>query len=252
MTMDYDVLIYTDGACSGNPGPGAWAYIFYDAKQGHVLEQADFAAATTNNRMEIEGVLRSLDKVLQQSAQKVILYSDSVYVLKGANIWLNNWKRQGWKKADGQEISNPDLWQKMDQILIACKEKKIKIDWRYCPGHKGIPGNERCDQLAVALSKQSSIDTYQGAADYYIFDIRTLPENIPWPTGASGGGPSANEKKQVYYISYLDHKLVKHNTWNECSARVQGRRGALYKKIQSQTEYKETLTKWGLDPQSTF
>ena len=139
------VEVYTDGACSGNPGPGGWGAIL--SYKGAEKELSGGAAQTTKNRMELTAVIEAL--ALLKEPCIVELWSDSKYVIDGLSKgWAKGWKRRGWKKADGSPALNPDLWaQALEQ------EARHKITYVWVKGHAGHPENERCDQLAVAQSK---------------------------------------------------------------------------------------------------
>ena len=139
------VEVYTDGACSGNPGPGGWgAVLKYGA---HERELSGGEASTTNNRMELTAVIEAL-RLLKEPCV-VELYSDSRYVIDALEKgWARGWKRRGWKKSDGSPALNPDLW---EQALE--QEARHKLTYVWVKGHAGHPENERCDQLAVAQSQ---------------------------------------------------------------------------------------------------
>jgi ribonuclease HI len=138
------VALFADGACRGNPGPGAWAYVIQD-KKGQVLgEQKGFESQTTNNRMELIGAIRGLSAALTyQKHSKVMFLSDSKYVIEGLRQWLPAWKERGWKKADGKAPENVDLWQEIDQLKISFPH----LDLKWVKGHAGHPQNEYCDWL---------------------------------------------------------------------------------------------------------
>ena len=133
------VTIYTDGACSGNPGPGGWGAILIF--QGVEKEISGYESLTTNNRMELTGVIEAL-KALKRPCQ-VVVHTDSQYVQKGMNEWLANWKRRGWRTADKKPVRNADLWQELDALVA-----QHQVEWRWVRGHAGNPGNERADALA--------------------------------------------------------------------------------------------------------
>ena len=140
------VTIYTDGACSGNPGPGGWGAIL--AWQGHEKELSGGAAATTNNRMELTAVLTAL--ALLKEPCVVDLYSDSKYVVDAIEKgWLYGWQKKGWIKADKKPVLNVDLWQ---QLLPQLARHQVHLHW--VKGHAENEKNNRCDQLAVAESKK--------------------------------------------------------------------------------------------------
>ena len=134
-----EAVIYTDGACSGNPGPGGWgAGLRYG---DHVQELHGGEASTTNNRMELMAAISALEALSRPST--VQLYTDSRYVLDGITKWLPNWERRGWRTAAKQPVKNVDLWQR----LVAA-EQPHEITWHWVKGHNGDPGNERADELA--------------------------------------------------------------------------------------------------------
>jgi ribonuclease HI len=133
------VEIWTDGACKGNPGPGGWGALLRHGR--HEKEMFGGAENTTNNRMELMGVIEAL-KALKRPCH-VVVHTDSQYVQKGMAEWLPNWKRRGWKTADKKPVRNADLWQELDALVA-----QHQVDWRWVRGHAGDPGNERADQLA--------------------------------------------------------------------------------------------------------
>ncbi|MBK7002976.1 MAG: ribonuclease HI [Rhodoferax sp.] len=136
------VVIYTDGACKGNPGPGGWGVLLRSA-DGTEKEMFGGERATTNNRMEMTAVIEALAALKRPCT--VELYLDSQYVLKGVTEWLAGWKSRGWKTASKQPVKNVDLWQQLDQLVSGAGHT---IDWRWVRGHTGDPGNERADALA--------------------------------------------------------------------------------------------------------
>ena len=133
------VVIYTDGACKGNPGPGGWgAWLRWGA---HEKELFGGDPSTTNNRMELTAVIESL--ALLKRRTSVAIYTDSSYVKDGITSWIHGWKKRGWKTADGKPVKNVELWQRIDALA-----QLHRVDWRWVKGHAGDPGNERADQLA--------------------------------------------------------------------------------------------------------
>ena len=134
-----DVEIYTDGACSGNPGPGGWGSVLL--YNGHRRELSGGERATTNNRMELQAVIAAME-VLKRPCH-VTIHTDSVYVMKGMTEWLVQWKRRNWRTASKQAVKNVELWQRLEQVLAP-----HKVRWRWVKGHSGIEENERADALA--------------------------------------------------------------------------------------------------------
>ncbi len=137
------VELYTDGACSGNPGPGGWAYILKHPSSRKVEEHSGGDPSTTNNRMELISVIEGLQAL--QRPSRVDLYSDSQYVCKGLAEWLDGWKARGWKRGRNEKVMNVDLWQSLDRL-----RQVHDIDAHWIRGHDDHPENERCDRLAVA------------------------------------------------------------------------------------------------------
>ena len=133
------VVIYTDGACSGNPGPGGWGAILTYC--GHRKEICGGEAGTTNNRMELLAAISALESLKRKSA--VELYTDSNYVKQGITEWIHGWKRNGWRTADKKPVKNLDLWQRLEEARL-----KHDVHWRWVKGHAGHPENERADELA--------------------------------------------------------------------------------------------------------
>ena len=138
-TTPQHVVIYTDGACKGNPGPGGWGAML--TTDGNVKELFGGELATTNNRMEMMAVIEALSALKRPC--RVTLHVDSQYVLKGMTEWIKGWKARGWKTADKKPVKNDDLWIRLD---AACQPHKIK--WIWVKGHAGNEMNERADQLA--------------------------------------------------------------------------------------------------------
>jgi ribonuclease HI len=131
--------IWTDGACSGNPGPGGWGALLKSG--GQETEMFGGEPATTNNRMELMGAIMALESI--PAGSKVILHTDSQYVMKGLNEWMKGWKRNGWKNAAKEPVKNKELWIRLDDAA-----NTHKVDWRWVRGHNGDAGNERADALA--------------------------------------------------------------------------------------------------------
>jgi ribonuclease HI len=145
-----DVQLYTDGACSGNPGPGGWAFILRHASSGKELEQSGGERNSTNNRMELMAVIRGLE-ALKRPCQ-VTLYTDSVYVGKGLTEWMSKWKKAGWKRKEGDRlkpVKNDELWKRLDELLSQHQLKYVRV-----AGHSGHPENDRCDVLAVEACRR--------------------------------------------------------------------------------------------------
>ncbi|MBW4660113.1 MAG: ribonuclease HI [Drouetiella hepatica Uher 2000/2452] len=143
--------IYTDGACSGNPGPGGWGTVVYFA-DGSVHEMGGADRQTTNNRMEIQAAIAALEYLVKTDQSEPIgLYTDSEYVKNGITKWIKGWKQKGWKTSTNKPVLNQELWETLDQLNQKAS-RQFKLDWRYVKGHSGDVGNDRCDEIARAFS----------------------------------------------------------------------------------------------------
>jgi len=238
------LIIFTDGACTGNPGPGGWASILA-YPEGRVVELGGGNPETTNNRMEIVGALRALASLDEAPSKVIFLYTDSTYVIRGITQWIYGWKNKGWRNAQGEEVSNRDLWEELLRHVI--RLKPAKIEWKYVRGHSGVPGNERCDQIAVAYANKKKIKLYDGPLLKYPVAIHDLPEDEGLPEMRT------HEKKPPAhsYLSLQGGTVMRHKTWAECERRVKGQSGAKFKKAMSAQDEGEILRSWGLDPKAT-
>ena len=138
--MNKDVVdIYTDGACSGNPGPGGWGALLVYGETERELNGV--AASTTNNRMELQAAIEAVEAL--KRPMRVRLHTDSTYVKDGITQWIHRWKSNGWRTANKKPVKNTDLWERLDKAL-----EPHDVEWHWIPGHTGHPENERADELA--------------------------------------------------------------------------------------------------------
>ncbi|MDC0948223.1 ribonuclease HI [Gammaproteobacteria bacterium] len=136
---DDRIVIYTDGACKGNPGPGGWGALL--EFRGRERELYGYENPSTNNRMELAAAIAALSALTRPC--RIALYTDSVYLKNGITEWLSGWKARGWRTASKKPVKNQDLWQALDEAVA-----RHDVDWRWLKGHAGHPGNEAADQLA--------------------------------------------------------------------------------------------------------
>ena len=135
------VEIFSDGACSGNPGPGGWGTLL--RWDGHTKELSGFEAQTTNNRMEMMAAIAGLEALKRPCRARVT--TDSQYLYKGITEWIHGWRKKGWKNSKKEEVANRDLWERLLELT-----SKHQVEWHWVRGHNGHPENERCDELARA------------------------------------------------------------------------------------------------------
>lgn len=148
MSKQPDVILYTDGACSGNPGPGGWAAILKHTGTGKVKRLSAGEADTTNNRMELTAVIEGLRSLKSDRRYRVRLVSDSEYVIHGLTQWIDGWIANNWrrgKKANAPPVKNDDLWKTLHELV-----GRFEMSYEHVRGHSGHPENEECDRLAVA------------------------------------------------------------------------------------------------------
>jgi ribonuclease HI len=208
--------IITDGACSGNPGPGGWATIIV-ASDGIVNEFSGNAANTTNNQMELHAIIVGLQKV--DSHAEVHIHTDSQYVINGITKWVFGWQKNGWRTKDGKAVENQELW----RTLIGLTHKNVH--WHYVRGHNGHVMNERANTLAQQQSKSlGTIATNRTTATHTTVGADTFPR----------------------YISLVESEFRHHATWDACKQAVHGVSGARFKKVNSAQELASQRRQWGL------
>ena len=166
------IVIFVDGASSGNPGPGGWGAIISDVS-GEVTEIGGPGGETTNNRMELTASIEALRASKSASVGvQTQVYSDSKYVILGITEWIFNWTKKNWVSASGKPVANIDLWKSLRE-----ETSDREVRWSYVPAHRGIPGNERADQIAVSYTRGKKPILYRGQIQDYGVDIFSqLPE----------------------------------------------------------------------------
>ncbi len=236
------ILIFTDGACSGNPGPGGYGSVIV-FPDGRVSELGGGMSSTTNNQMEILAVSKAL-KFIEGEKGDVWVLTDSTYVIRGITQWIWGWKKRGWTTAEGNPVNNIDFWKELERNVLNRKSTG-KVEWKYVRGHTNVPGNERCDEIAVSYSKKKFVPLFSGTLLDYSIPIHDIPEDLSLPPMKSSNEP---KKKAHSYLSYVNGELKRHKTWPECEAVVKGRRGAKFKKSTSPENEVEIIKEWGLSP----
>ena len=240
------IVVFTDGAAKGNPGPGGWGAIIV-TPDGEVTELGGRAAGTTtNNRMELTGAIMALSQ-LRDVPGALAMYTDSTYVIQGIRGWIFGWRKRGWKTAAGGDVLNRDLWEPLDEL--ARTRGKGGIEWHYVRGHVGIPGNERVDEIADGLAEGRDITLYRGPLIGYPHAILDLPANTDVPARSPSSAKEGSRSKGTpySYLSVVDGQLARHTTWADCERRVKGRAGARFKKAMSPADEAAILRQWNID-----
>ena len=140
----YNFVAYTDGACSGNPGPGGWGVVLLAKKDDEIIKRKEFSGGnleTTNNQMEIQAAIEALKALKRKTEIKIV--TDSVYVQKGISEWLPNWKKNNWKTSSKKSVKNKQLWEELESLVL-----RNSVTWKWVKGHAGNKENERADELA--------------------------------------------------------------------------------------------------------
>jgi ribonuclease HI len=231
--------VFTDGAAKGNPGPGGWGAIVV-GPDGTVRELGGGSPHTTNNKMELSGAIAALEHAAGQPGPLVV-YTDSTYLIQGITKWVWGWRQKGWRTASGGDVANRDLWERLLEVTTARGPKQI--EWRWVRGHVGTPGNERCDEIAVAFALGRPPDLYSGPLAGYRIDVAMLPGDTALPAKSPASRGAA--KAAAYsYLSLVDGVLMRHSTWAECEQRVKGRSGARFKKAASAADEAAIRRAW--------
>jgi ribonuclease HI len=245
--MKKELVIYTDGASRGNPGPGGWgAVILVD---GYAMEIAGSAKKATNNQMELQAVLEVLsDSATRAHNGPIVVFSDSAYVVNGLNSWIWGWEKKGWITSTKTPVENKEIWVKLLSLL---KELGSKLTVAKVKGHGGELYNERCDELAVSAAlglsaqagkKENHFKGSQKDYDKFLIDIGTTAKK------ASPKKKKSKETGPAYsYVSMVGGKVYADKTWAECEARVKGKKGAKYKKVFSKAEETSLVQDYTLD-----
>ncbi|MEO8602848.1 MAG: ribonuclease HI [bacterium] len=237
------ILVFTDGAAKGNPGPGGWGAVVA-TPDGRVRELGGGAAHTTNNQMEMTAPLMAL-RLVRNVPGVVALHADSTYVIRGATEWVRNWKRRGWLTAEGKPVLNRELWEALTDEVAARGRGGVK--WHWVRGHTEVPGNERCDEIASGFATGESVELYDGPLIGYPIAIHDVPEDTALPKRKAGG--DFKKPAPAYsYLSVVDGVAVRHTTWAECERRVKGVSGAKFKKATSAADESAILRTWGVTP----
>lgn len=243
MTESVDVLVFTDGAAKGNPGPGGWGAVVLVGGAA-VRELGASGGATTNNRMEMTAALEALEwlrAAAPDAGTRITIATDSTYLMRGVGEWLPGWKKRGWKTKDGGDVANRDLWERLDRCISA----SARIRWRYVPGHAGFPGNDRADEIASDFALGRAPKLYEGPYEGYGRDLHHLPPEGAPIRSVSKESKSRSKGSAHSYVSFVDGVAQKHTTWAECERRVKGKAGAKFRKTASAADEREQLREWG-------
>jgi ribonuclease HI len=237
------IVVFTDGAAKGNPGPGGWGAVIA-TPEGRVTELGGGAPHTTNNQMELTAVIEAL-RHLRAVPGAPAMHVDSTYVIRGITEWIHGWRRRGWRTAEGQPVLNRKLWERLAELVGA--RGRDAIAWHYVRGHAAVAGNERADAIATAFAAGRHPALYDGPLLQYPIAIYDVPDDTSLPARRGGSKPAA--KSTPYsYLSFVDGQPMRHATWADCERRVKGVPGARFKKAMSAADESDILAAWGCTP----
>lgn len=240
-----DIIIYTDGSSRGNPGPGGWGAII--AINDRVIELGCGDKHTTNNKMELMAAIKALSFVKNlNNAFTINVRADSSYVINGITKWVFGWQKNGWMNTKREQVSNRELWETLAQTVADLKLSGCKITWKYTQAHVGIPGNERADEIATMCADDKKVKFFNGDRDAYEVNLVSIKPTGETKKQKKSSEEKARQKRKAYsYLSLVNGKLMKHDTWPECEKRVKGVSGVKFKKSTSAIDEKAIIKAWG-------
>ncbi len=240
--MNSPHLLFSDGSSLGNPGPGGWGAVLV-LHEKRVVELGGSEKLTTNNRMELLAVILGLRR-LEGEGGDVTIFTDSTYVRKGATEWVYGWMKRDWKTMGKTDVENQDLWKELVGLL-KYRHKVGKVTWTHVPGHSGVAGNERCDEIATGYASGEVVGLYDGELGDYAIDILNISSDEK-QMEARAKAKSRSREKAYSYLSLVEGVAMRHMTWAECEKRVKGKSGVKYKKALSPGDESAILRAWGV------
>lgn len=240
--FERSLVIFTDGSSLGNPGPGGYGCVIVFQQLDEVIELGGNKVKTTNNEMELSAVIAGLSHTVFNTTD-VEIFTDSSYVINGITKWIHGWEKNGWKTLAKEEVANKSLWQNLVS-LVRERERTNKVSWNYIPGHVGVIGNERCDEIATSFASGKPTTLVRGKLSTYGRDVLNFTIDEELKKDKSEKRAKANTKAYSY-LSLVDGVPMRHATWPECEARVKGKK-AKFKKAVSQENEQEILKEWGV------
>ena len=224
------VVIFTDGACKGNPGYGGWGAIIADDER--VVELGGAEKNTTNNRMELRAAIEALSVAKRFRDAQIVVHADSSYVVDGTTKWSKGWRLRNWMTSEKKPVLNRDLW---EPLLALADALGTRLTWKVVGGHIGIQGNERADEIASSFALGAPSALYQGSRADYAVDLEDLSHDSELRE-RKRAGKSRSSTKAYSYVSEVDGVIKTHATWRECEERVRGKKARFRKALSAQEE----------------
>lgn len=235
-----EIVVFTDGASLGNPGPGGYGAVIVFQDLDEVIELGGSKSSTTNNEMEMTAALASLS-YLAHNNLPVHIYTDSAYLINGITKWVYGWEKNGWKTQSGDPVSHERIWKDLVSLVRERGTSGI-VSWHKVAGHSGMPGNERADVIATDFGKGHHPVLYRGRLSAYHTNV------LEFNYTAEASDKKSRTKAAAYsYLSLVDGVAMRHTTWASCERRVKGKH-AKFKKALSADDEKTILADWGIAP----
>jgi len=247
------IIIFTDGASRGNPGPGGYGVLIVlpnnedkfqntNSQSQKVIELGGREDNTTNNRMEMRAVIEALRYIealpeLRTTNYERRIYVDSTYIINGITKWIHGWQKRGWQTKAGEPVKNSELWKELAELVT-----HFSIDWQLLEGHVGIAGNERADTIATAFADGKDPDLYHGPLTQYGLDIADVSYDDT-ARQQKQNSRSGRSGRAYSYISMVDGEIQTHSSWPECQKRVSGK-DAWFRKAMSEQEEREIIARF--------
>lgn len=241
--FEKSLVIFTDGSSLGNPGPGGYGCVVVFPQLDEVVELGGNKLKTTNNEMELSAVIAGLSHTVFNTAP-VHIFTDSSYVINGITKWVYGWEKNGWKTKTDGDVANKSLWQNLIG-LVREREAVTKISWNHIPGHVGVIGNERCDEIATGFAAGKPGELVRGKLSTCGRDVLnfTIDETLSKEKSERRAHASA---PAYSYVSLVDGVVMYHKTWKECESRVKGKK-AKFKKALSVEDEQAIVASWQVE-----
>lgn len=238
--FEKSLVIFTDGSSLGNPGPGGYGCVSVFQQLDEVVELGGNKIKTTNNEMELSAVIAGLSHAVFNTAETHI-FTDSSYVINGITKWVFGWEKNGWQTLAKQPVANQSLWQNL-LSLVRERQHHAPVHWHYIPGHVGVIGNERCDEIATSFAGGKPVSLFRGTLSGYGRDI--LNFSIDESLQKEKKDKRSQSKKAAHsYVSSVDGVVMTHTTWAACEQRVRGKK-AKFKKTMSAEDESQLIKEW--------
>jgi ribonuclease HI len=239
-TFENKLLIFSDGASLGNPGPGGYGAVLVFPLLDEVVELGGNKPKTTNNEMELTAIVAAFSQSIT-STSHVHVYTDSAYVINGITKWVHGWEKNNWMTSQKEPVSHKELWQTLVS-LVRERERASSVSWHHVPGHSGVVGNERADVIATSFASAGNPTLFRGRLSQYNSAI--LDTNYDTESYEKRQATKDRAKQKAFsYLSMVDGVVVKHATWAECEQRVKGQKAKFRKSLSAEDEA-EIIASW--------